>query len=343
MSIDTSGNVTFNEGSIDADFRVESNNNTHMLFVDGGNNCVGINTSVGDASSILDIQVNNGYLRVKNGRIDATNNVRLEAGGSTSNFLEYRGYLGHIWDVNTTEVMRLGTSEAVINDDSLDYDFRVESNNKAYMLFVDGGNDRVSVGTSAPLYDFHVAGQGYFDSTAEKPLFVHHSDGNNVKIGFQNNTSNANFIGFNGTLFQVAPNGTSRMTVSDTGTVTATAFSGDGSALTGISSGAGSVEAWANFNGIGTLSIRASGNVSSITDQATGRFRVNFSSALTDANFAVAGATAIDDGGATGSPNGTITIQRSSTPMSSSYVDITTSALNAVNQDHEYSTVMIVR
>ena len=42
MSIDTSGNVTFNEGSIDADFRVESNNNTHALFVDGGNDMLTI-------------------------------------------------------------------------------------------------------------------------------------------------------------------------------------------------------------------------------------------------------------------------------------------------------------
>jgi hypothetical protein len=37
--------VIFNEGSIDADFRVESNNNTHAIFVDGGNDVVGIGTS----------------------------------------------------------------------------------------------------------------------------------------------------------------------------------------------------------------------------------------------------------------------------------------------------------
>ena len=35
----------FNEGSVDVDFRVESNDNTHMLFVDGGNNRVGIGTN----------------------------------------------------------------------------------------------------------------------------------------------------------------------------------------------------------------------------------------------------------------------------------------------------------
>jgi len=37
--------VVFNESSADVDFRVESNGNTHMLFVDGGNNRVGINTT----------------------------------------------------------------------------------------------------------------------------------------------------------------------------------------------------------------------------------------------------------------------------------------------------------
>ena len=34
--------AVFNEGSVDVDFRVESNGNTHMLFVDGGNNRVGV-------------------------------------------------------------------------------------------------------------------------------------------------------------------------------------------------------------------------------------------------------------------------------------------------------------
>ena len=38
----------------------------------------------------------------------------------------------------------------VFNEDSGDYDFRVESNGNANMLFVDGGNDRVGIGTAAP-------------------------------------------------------------------------------------------------------------------------------------------------------------------------------------------------
>ena len=46
---------------------------------------------------------------------------------------------------------------------------------------------------------------------------------------------------------------------------------------------------WVNFNGTGTVAIRGSGNVSSITDGGTGRYTVNTSSALTDGNLAVAG------------------------------------------------------
>ena len=43
--------------------------------------------------------------------------------------------------------------------------------------------------------------------------------------------------------------------------------------------------AWVNFNGIGTVAIRASFNVSSITDNGTGDYTVNFTSALADANY----------------------------------------------------------
>ena len=47
--------------------------------------------------------------------------------------------------------------------------------------------------------------------------------------------------------------------------------------------------AWVNFNGTGTVAIRASFNVSSITDNGTGDYTVNFTTALADANYAVVG------------------------------------------------------
>jgi hypothetical protein len=44
--------------------------------------------------------------------------------------------------------------------------------------------------------------------------------------------------------------------------------------------------AWVNFNGTGTVAIRGSGNVSSITDNGTGDYTVNFTTAMPDANYA---------------------------------------------------------
>ena len=43
--------------------------------------------------------------------------------------------------------------------------------------------------------------------------------------------------------------------------------------------------AWVNFNGTGTVAIRASFNVSSITDNGTGDYTVNFTTAMPDANY----------------------------------------------------------
>ena len=49
--------------------------------------------------------------------------------------------------------------------------------------------------------------------------------------------------------------------------------------------------AWVNFNGTGTVSIRASGNVSSITDNGTGAYTVNLATAMPDVNYSVCAST----------------------------------------------------
>jgi hypothetical protein len=58
--------------------------------------------------------------------------------------------------------------------------------------------------------------------------------------------------------------------------------------------------AWVNFNGTGTVAIRGSGNVTSITDNGTGQYTVNFTTAMPDVNYAVStglakGAIGVDD------------------------------------------------
>lgn len=60
-----------------------------------------------------------------------------------------------------------------------------------------------------------------------------------------------------------------------------------------MNSGYGSVavaygcRAWVNFNGTGTVAIRTSGNVSSITDGGVGTYTVNFTTAMPDTNYSV--------------------------------------------------------
>ena len=60
--------------------------------------------------------------------------------------------------------------------------------------------------------------------------------------------------------------------------------------LDGAQSGSAPIyaaRAWVNFNGTGTVAIRASGNVSSITDNGAGDYTANFATAMPDANYAI--------------------------------------------------------
>ena len=91
------------------------------------------------------------------------------------------------------------------------------------------------------------------------------------------------------TLAAPAVAGTTTLTLpATTGSVIGSNSSGD----IQFNSGYGSVataygcRAWVNFNGTGTVAIRASGNVTSITDGGTGNYTVNFTTAMPDANYA---------------------------------------------------------
>jgi hypothetical protein len=88
-----------------------------------------------------------------------------------------------------------------------------------------------------------------------------------------------------------------------------TAMTVDGSQVVSFDNNFGTVaglpsyqcRAWVNFNGTGTVAIRASGNVSGITDNGTGLFTINLTTAMPDANYcatisAGSGAGASGDG-----------------------------------------------
>ena len=71
--------------------------------------------------------------------------------------------------------------------------------------------------------------------------------------------------------------------------------------------------AWVNFNGTGTVAIREDGNVTSITDNGTGQYTVNFTTAMPDVNYAcitrAKGATNIVEGGSANSTYATGSVQ----------------------------------
>ena len=100
----------FNEDGTTADFRVESDSNTHMLFVDGGLNRVGINTSSPDC--ILNIvDASSPVMRIK----DTTNDCTLQAYAQNTNaHIGTSSNHDFALDTNNTERMRLNTDGDIL-------------------------------------------------------------------------------------------------------------------------------------------------------------------------------------------------------------------------------------
>lgn len=108
------------------------------------------------------------------------------------------------------------------------------------------------------------------------PLKLNSSGGGSVTLDTPSTASN---------LTLTLPAATSKVAYSDSSD-NLQVNSGYGSFATGYVA-----RAWVNFNGTGTVAIRASGNVSSITDNGTGDYTVNFTTAMPDANYAFSAGT----------------------------------------------------
>ena len=161
--------AVFNDaGSNFMDFRVESDSNTHMLFVDAGINAVQVGsstvpTSGGFQSPALYVKGTTtgiyGITHFEAQENDSLLGLGHVSGGDFVFRTSYRS-TGAFSDVvfedyNGNSVLQLGmksnTAETVFNNTGVDHDFRVESDGNANMLFVDAGNNKVGVGTNAPL------------------------------------------------------------------------------------------------------------------------------------------------------------------------------------------------
>jgi hypothetical protein len=104
MSIDTSGNVTFNEGSIDADFRVESDTNTNALFVQGSDGHIGVGT--GTLPRTLNIYgASNGTIGLDN-PVSGSPQIAFKQNGTDKAYVSY-------WDAFDTLALSDGSGNGL--------------------------------------------------------------------------------------------------------------------------------------------------------------------------------------------------------------------------------------
>ena len=123
----------------------------------------------------------------------------------------------------------------------------------------------------------------------------------------------------------------------------------DSSANFKFNSGYGSVvtaygcRAWVNFNGTGTVAIRGSGNVTSITDNGVGDYTVNFTNAMPDANYVVTATPTLSPGNGTTIPSFAYGIQAASEIAPTTSAFRLSTVISASAYDNKYNCFAIFR
>jgi len=121
-----------------------------------------------------------------------------------------------------------------------------------------------------------------------------------------------------------------------TGTTNFGFDSGFGSAGTAFG-----VRTWVNFNGTGTVAIRDSGNVSSITDNSTGNYTINFTNNMPDVNYCMVGR--YDKGNLSGGTDGIQGVPTDTTYAVGSVRFVSRHANNGAIADFNNTNVLIIR
>ena len=201
----------------------------------------------------------------------------------------------------------------IINEDSDDLDFRVESNGDANLMIIDGGADNVSFSRGSAATDqaiVHISRGGYNPGSNGKHALMVGADQGDANTMTNSTRKQGSIVGPHYTnaeepitfMRMDSDNGSSELRIGGTAETNATekiifrTATDDANKATGVdhltidSTGRGisefTAKAWAHFDGTGTPSIQDSHNVADLTDSETGQIRVNFTASLANANYA---------------------------------------------------------
>jgi hypothetical protein len=286
--------------------------NSNNITGTGNVNITGTVTATsfsGDGSSLTGITSVGGAVGV-----DFNDNVKARFGTGNDLEIYHDGSNSYINDVGTGNLYIRGDNDLIITNASGTENKAIFGSNSDVALYYDnsrkfettstgidvtgtvtangislGDNETINVGASNDLQIYHDGSNSYISDQGTGSLYL---QGTNLVLEA---TDGTNYLaGFDGTATRIyhpdATNGEKLTTTSTginvTGTLTATTFSGSGSGITGIPNTA---SVWVNFNGTGTVAIRDDYNVSTITDHDTGLYTINFSTALTDNDYACGG------------------------------------------------------
>jgi hypothetical protein len=191
------GHAVFNEAGVDADFRVESDGNANMLFVDGGANYVGIGSATNYSAKLAVEGTKTLSAGIPNYQLSVIDDTAMGAGnggaitlwgkyttaGSYAEGASIEAYKSNGTSTNYQYGMWLKTRthggsmddrlfmdqvQTVFNETGADTDFRVESDTNTHALFVEGSSGNVGIGTSSPSFPLSIQS----NSSAEALLIL---------------------------------------------------------------------------------------------------------------------------------------------------------------------------
>ena len=197
IAFNTTG-IVVNEFSLDQDFRIESNNDENLFFVDGGNDNIGIGMNTPGVTGYSKLAVGGTASSSAGPHVTFTTSVDTHPVFQLFNWnhdniaLAFDCYFNGAWrsadpgsnfriyklgdtlqigkdngvaagsTVTFDELLRFTTTGIVINEGALHLDFRIEGQANASLFHVDTGNDFIGIGTDSPAKLLHVYGNTRF-------------------------------------------------------------------------------------------------------------------------------------------------------------------------------------